>query len=176
MYNRSIRRQGARTLPFLAVALGLAACGDPPTGQVGPETFIVEFEASGVVERDGQPVCGAKVVLMRCERMGTDGCEEEIALAIAMTNSDGEYALRYSCACEPGQEMPEHSLQIEMPVVVTLDRIAGGHDHNLIGLLGDPNDPGRTGAGNPSERRGHHTIDPECVERLIVNHDFSLGE
>jgi hypothetical protein len=133
MYNRSIRRQGARTLAFLAVALGLAACGDSPTGQVGPETLIVEFEASGVVERDGQPVCGAKVVLMRCERMGTDGCEEEVALAIAMTNSDGEYALRYSCVCDPTQEMPEHSMHIEMPAA-------------------------------------------ECVERLVVNHDFSLGD
>ena len=176
MCNQGSRGQGSRTLAFLTVAIGLAACGDSPTGPVSPDLIEVEFEASGVVERDGQPVRGARVVLMRCDRMGEDDCEEEIALAIAMTNPDGEYALRYTCVCDPGQEMPEHSLQIEMPAVVTLDRSAGGPGNNLIALVGDPGDPPRTGAGDPDERRGHHAIDPECVERLIVSHDFSLGD
>ena len=176
MYNRSIRRQGARTLACLAVVLGLSACGDSPTAPVGPQVIEVEFEASGVVERDGQPVRGAKVVLVRCDRMGVDGCDDERALAIAMTNPDGEYALRYTCVCDPTQEMPQHSLQIEMPAVVSWDLVPGEREGRLVGLVGDPGDNGAQGDDHGDERRGQHMIDPECVDLLVVNHDFSLSD
>ena len=87
MSNQSFRRYGSRTLAVLGATLGFGACGESPTEPDSmPEVIFVEFEASGVVERDGQPVRGAKVVLMRCERMGAAGCEEEKSLAIAMTS------------------------------------------------------------------------------------------
>lgn len=172
MSNQSFRRYGSRTLAVLGATLGFAACGESPTEPDPPSRVIfVEFEASGVVERDGLPVRGAKVVLMRCEVMGADGCEEEKALAIAMTSPKCEYALNYTCECMPGEEMPEHSLLIEMPAVVSLDRVAGGRDGHLVGrLAGDPDDGGTNG------RSGYHRIDPECVEVLVVNHDFALGD
>ncbi len=171
MSSQSFRRYGSRTLAVLGATLGFAACGNSLTEPDPPQVIVVEFEASGVVERDGQPVRGAKVVLMRCERMGAAGCEEEKSLAIAMTSPKGEYALNYICECMPGEEMPEHSLLIEMPAIVSLDRIAGGRDGRLVGrLAGDPDD------GRGDGRSGYHRIDPECVELLVVNHDFALGD
>ena len=176
MSNQGFRRQGSRTLAFLAATLGFAACGDSSTAPDGPQLIEVEFEASGVVEHEGQPVCGAKIVLMRCDRMGVDGCVDETAIAIAMTNPDGEYALRYTCVCDPSQDMPQHSLHIEMPAVVSWDRLAGERESRLASLVGDQGDNGGQGVGHGEERRGHFTIDPECVDRLIVNHDFSLDD
>jgi hypothetical protein len=175
MLNQGFRKYGSRMLAVLTATLGFAACGESPTEpDPVPQVIFVQFEASGVVQRDGQPVRGAKVVLMRCEWMGADGCEEEKSLAIAMTNSKGEYALKYTCECMPGEEMPEHSLLIEMPAVVSWDRVAGGRDGRLIGrLAGDPDDEGNQ--GGETERSGYHQIDPECVEILVVNHDFALG-
>ncbi len=175
MLNQGFRRYGSRMLAFLAATLGFAACGESPTElDPVPRVIFVQFEASGVVERDGQPVRGAKVVLMRCEWMGADGCEEEKSLAIAMTGPMGEYALKYTCECMPGEEMPEHSLLIEMPAVVSWDRVAGGRDGRLIGLLaGDPDDEGDPDGGNG--RSAYHQIDPEGVEVLVVNPDFELG-
>ena len=176
MSNQGYRRYGSRMLAVLASTIGFSACGQSPAEpDSDPQIIFVEFEASGVVERDGQPVRGAKVVLMRCKMMGADGCEEEKSLAIAMTNPKGEYALNYTCECMPGEEMPEHSLLIEMPAVVSLDRVAGGRDGRLVGRLsGDPGDDGNQGGDN--ERSGHYNIDPECVEVLVVSHDFSLGD
>ncbi len=175
MSNQSFRRYGSRTLAVLGATLGFAACGDSLTDPDPPQVIFVEFEASGVVQRDGQPVRGAKVVLMRCEVMGLDGCEEEKALAIAMTSPKGEYALSYTCECMPGEEMPEHSLLIEMPAIVSLDRVAGGRDDRLVGrLAGDPDYEGDDGGRHG--RNGYHRIDPECVELLVVNHDFALGD
>lgn len=176
MSSQSFRRYGSRTLAVLGATLGFGACGESPTEPDSmPEVIFVEFEASGVVERDGQPVRGARVVLVRCEAMGAAGCEEEKSLAIAMTNAKGEYALNYICECMPGEEMPEHSLLIEMPAIVSLDRVAGGRDGRLVGrLAGDPDDEGDDGARNG--RSGYHRIDPECVELLVVNHDFALGD
>jgi hypothetical protein len=176
MSNQSFRRQGARTLAFLAATLGLAACGDSSTAPDVPQLIEVEFEASGVVEHEGQPVCGAKIVLMRCDRMGVDGCAEETAIAIAMTNPKGQYALRYTCVCDPSQDMPQHSLQIEMPAVVSWDRLASERESRLARLVEDPGDSGGQADGPGKERRGHFTIDPKCVDRLIIKHDFSLSD
>ena len=94
MSNQSFRRYGSRTLAVLGATLGFAACGDSPTEPDPPQVIFVEFEASGIVERDGQPVRGARVVLVRCEAMGAAGCEEEESLAIAVTNPKGVYALK----------------------------------------------------------------------------------
>lgn len=176
MSYQGYRKCGSRMLAVLATTIGFSACGQSPAEPGSDSKIIfVEFEASGVVERDRQPVRGAKVVLMRCEMMGLDGCEEEKALAIAMTGPKGEYALNYTCECMPGEEMPEHSLLIEMPAVVSLDRVAGGRDGRLVGrLAGDPDDEGDDGGRDG--RNGYHRIDPECVEVLVVNHDFSLGD
>jgi hypothetical protein len=77
----------------------------------------VEFEASGIVDRDGEPVAGAHIALTRCDLEGPDGCEVEKTMAMAMTG-------------------------------------------------GDPRD---------RARKGQFEIEPECAERLEVEHNFHLG-
>ena len=70
MSNQGYRRYGSRMLAVLASTIGFSACGQSPAEpDSDPQIIFVEFEASGVVEPDGQPVRGAKVVLMRCEMM-----------------------------------------------------------------------------------------------------------
>ena len=74
---------------LLAVGAVLLAgsCGDSVTE---PESNLitVEFEAAGVVDRDGEPVAGAHIALIRCDLEGPDGCEIEKTMAMAMTVSD----------------------------------------------------------------------------------------
>lgn len=145
-----------RSSPHLA-ALGAVmlavACGDSVTGPVS-NLITVEFEAVGTVERDGEPVAGAHIALIRCDLEGPDGCESEETMAMAMTGPDGKYALSYLCVCDPSEGLPSHSLVVELPAVTGWQ------------LFGDPRN---------RSRKGHFPIEPECVERLEVQHDFHLG-
>ncbi|MEJ2547218.1 MAG: hypothetical protein P8125_05310 [Gemmatimonadota bacterium] len=118
-----------------AVPLLLLACGSTPSG---PELITVDFEASGVVLRQGEPVAAAHVVLVRRERMGPDGCVEYVTLAAAMTNRVGDYAIDYICVCKPGQPMPQHSLLVEMPATVAWNARAGDNMLQGSAILGDP--------------------------------------
>ena len=157
------------SVTILAASLLLPACGGTPSG---PELITVEFEAAGVVLRQGEPIAAARVVLVRCERMGMDGCEEDVTLAAAMTNLVGEYALDYICVCEPGQPMPEHSLLVEMPATIAWSK-RSGTDRVQVSAVGDP-DHGSDGNGGQGPRKGQWRIDPECVDHLTVDHDFNL--
>jgi hypothetical protein len=75
-------------------------------------------------------------------------------MAMAMTGPDGKYALSYPCVCDPSEAMPSHFLVVELPAV------SGWQ------LFGDPHD---------RARKGQFEIEPECVERLEVEHNFYLG-
>jgi hypothetical protein len=150
-------------------SLLIVGCGSTPSG---PELITVEFEATGVVLRQGEPMAAARVVLTRCENMGIDGCEEDVTLAAAMTNRAGEYALDYLCVCEPGQPMPEHSLLVEMPATVTWSTRAGARRLQASVGGGDPDGSGGESAGK--SRKGKWKIEPECVDHLVVDHDFNL--
>ena len=153
---------------IVVVAL-LLACESTPSG---PELITVEFEAAGVVLRQGEPIAAARVVLTRCERMGPDGCREDVTLAAAMTNRAGEYALDYSCVCAPGQPMPEHFLLVEMPATVVWSTHAPS-DRMQASAFGDPED-GSDRNGSRVQKKGQWKIDPECVDHLVVDHDFNL--
>jgi len=139
----------------LAVGTVLLAlgCADGVTDPVS-NLITVEFEASGIVDRDGEPVAGAHIALIRCDLEGPDGCEVEKTMAMAMTGPDGKYALSYLCVCDPSEAMPSHFLVVELPAV------SGWQ------LFGDPRD---------RARKGKFEIEPECVERLEVEHNFYLG-
>ena len=141
---------------LLAVGAALLAvsCGDSVT-EPASNLITVEFEASGIVDRDGEPVAGAHIALVRCDLEGPDGCEVEKTMAMAMTGPDGKYALSYLCVCDPSEAMPSHFLVVELPAV------SGWQ------LFGDPRDP---------PRKGQFKIEPECVERLEVEHNFYLGQ
>jgi hypothetical protein len=153
-----------------AIPLLLLACESTPSG---PELITVEFEASGVVLRQGEPVAAAHVVLVRCERMGPDGCVEDVTLAAAMTNRDGDYAIDYICVCEPGQPMPQHSLLVEMPATVAWNARAEDEQMRGSAIHRDPGN-GSNGEGNEGLRKGERKIDPECVDHLQIEHDFNL--
>ncbi len=140
---------------YLAVGAVLlaAGCGDDVTDPVS-NLITVEFEASGVVDRGGEPVAGAHIALVRCDLEGPGGCEIEKTMAMAMTGPDGKYALSYLCVCYPSEAMPSHFLVVELPAVSSWQ------------LFGDPRDP---------PRKGQFKIEPECVDRLEVEHNFNLG-
>jgi hypothetical protein len=159
-----------RKAVIAAASLMWLGCGHTPTG---PESILVEFEAAGVVLRHGEPLAAARVILLRCERMGPDGCTEDVTLAAAMTNRYGEYALDYICECDPGQPMPQHSLLVEMPATVTWNVRAGSELPWRSAVAGDPGD-GSTGPGEPRLRKGERRIDPECVDHLRIEHDFEF--
>ena len=145
-----------RSSPYLAAlgAIMLAtACGDSVTEPVS-NLITVDFEAVGIVERDGEPVAGAHIALIRCDLEGPEGCEVEQTMAMAMTGPDGAYALSYLCVCDPSEGLPTHFLAVELPAVTGWQ------------LFGDPRD---------RSRKGRYEIEPECVERLEVEHDFHLG-
>ena len=140
---------------LLAVGAVLLAgsCGDSVTE---PESNLitVEFEAAGVVDRDGEPVAGAHIALIRCDLEGPDGCEIEKTMAMAMTGPDGKYALSYLCVCDPSEGLSSHFLAVELPAVPGWQ------------LFGDPRE---------RSRKGRFEIETECVERLEVEHEFHLG-
>jgi hypothetical protein len=147
-----LTRLSVVTLVGLPVVL-TGACGESTTAPV-PALITVEFEAAGTVQRDGEPVAGAHVALMRCDSPGEDGCADEKTMAMAVTGPDGAYSLSYLCVCDPREEMPQHSLLVEMPQIVGWQ------------LFGDPKN---------QARKGEHRIEPECVEHMFVGHDFHLG-
>mgnify|MGYP001557540777 CR=1 FL=1 len=164
-YHHRVLKPGTATV---VVSL-LLACGGTPSG---PELITVEFEAAGVVLRQGEPIAAARVVLTRCEQMGPNGCEVDVTLAAAMTNRVGEYALDYICVCAPGQPMPEHFLLVEMPATVTWSRHAGSYVVQAS-AVDDPGN-GSHGDGASGATKGKWKIDPECVDHLTVDHDFNL--
>ena len=128
-------------------------CGDGGTEPVS-NLITFEFEAVGVMDHGGEPVAGAHIALIRCDRDGPDGCEAESTVAMALPGPDGEDVLSYLCVCDPPEGLPTHSLVVELPAV---------HGWQLFG---DPRE---------RSRKGWFEIEPECVERLEVEHDFHLG-
>jgi len=153
MQSRERRKIFSPHFSLLGAVL-LAGCGGDSVTEPVSNLITVEFEAVGIVERDGEPVAGAHIALIRCDREGPDGCEVEQTMAMAMTGPDGTYALSYLCVCDPSEGLPSHFLAVELPAAVGWQ------------LFGDPRN---------RSRKGRYEIEPECVERLEVEHDFHLG-